>query len=182
MISDSVQRTVLHVFCRIFNPMNLNRRLSCLSPAVTYGLLNALVGLIVAFYVFTQAIGDGYEVLMIAAPLGMFCVGALLWKAAMKNEKIEAGRIIFLGILVGIIAHYLTWIFASIFMNLCYWCFGGCTDSFGDAPESIPGMFAFGIVLSFFSILFVGWMTVAGSILCGVVMWWIEKRKRSGQE
>ena len=113
--------------------MKLNRRLSGLSPAVTYGLLNALVGLIVAFYVFTQAIGDGYGMLMLAAPLGMFCTSVLLWKTAMRNEVIHAGKIIFLGVLVGIIAHYLTWIFLSIIMNVCYWLFGGCTDSFGDA-------------------------------------------------
>ena len=162
--------------------MKVTRRLSGLSPAVTYGLLNALVGFVVAFYVFTRAIGDGYEVLMLAAPLAMFCTGYLFWKATMKNEEIKAWKIIFLGILVATTAHYLTWIFASVIMNFGYWLFGGFTDSFGNAPESIISMLVNGMAYSFFSILFVGWMTIAGSILCGAAMWWTAKKKQSDQE
>ena len=60
--------------------------------------------------------------------------------------------------------------------------FGGFTDSFGNAPESIISMLVNGMAYSFFSILFVGWMTILGSVLCGVVMWWIAKEKQSDQE
>ena len=155
--------------------MKILHRFFLLRPALLYGLFNAFVGLIVGFYVYIKAIGDGYGIFMLSAPLAMFGIGSLVWRITMKNEEIKPERIVFLGVLTGTITHYFTWVFTSVFLNLCYWCTGGCTDSFGNSPESIVFMFRYGFVYSFFSLLFYGWVTVLGSILCGMIMWWFRK-------
>jgi hypothetical protein len=48
--------------------------------SIKYGLLNALLGLVIGFYVAMSAIGKGDFGIMIAAPIAAFTVGVLLWK------------------------------------------------------------------------------------------------------
>jgi hypothetical protein len=158
-----------------FISMKLYHRIIQLKPSILYGILNAIVGFIVGVDVYFDAIGDGYSIFILAAPLAIFVTATFIWHIAMKDEEISLGYVILAGIVVGTISHYFTWLFVSILMNLCYWFTGGCTDSFDEPPVSILTMLGAGFLYSFFSLLFYGWITISGSVLCGLLLMYIMK-------
>src|ERR1035437_411400 len=94
---------------------------------IKYGLLNAIIGLVIGSFVAINAIGSGYYIFIIAAPISAFLVGGFLWKFIM-NEKSqsETGKIILIGIVTGTLSHYFTFVLSSIIMNVCYWTTGNC--------------------------------------------------------
>ncbi len=53
---------------------------------VKYGLINALLGLIIGIFIAITSIGDGYFVFGITAPIAAFLTGGLLWKFLVKDE------------------------------------------------------------------------------------------------
>ncbi|MFD0975355.1 hypothetical protein, partial [Salinimicrobium gaetbulicola] len=80
-----------------------------MKPWIKYGIFNALVGLLIGAYTAITAIGDGYFVVGIAAPLAFFLTGRLLWKFIVK-KKYDVVKIIITGLLTGVISHYLTFV------------------------------------------------------------------------
>ena len=141
-----------------------------------YGLINALLGLIVGVFLALTAIGDGYSVVLIAAPISAFLIGGLFWKLIIKG-KLTKTRVIVTGILTGTISHYLTFLLLGIGYNICYWTTGNCTDSFGEPPANILLMFGGAFLLSFFSLLFFGWLTVPYAIITGLILKRMEEKK-----
>ncbi|MEO6902897.1 MAG: hypothetical protein ABI315_07060 [Bacteroidia bacterium] len=69
----------------------------------------------------------------------------------------------------------------NIGTNICYWTTGGCTGSLGDPPASIWSMLGGAFAFSFFSLLFFGWITVPCSVLIGLILKRINKRKNDAQ-
>jgi hypothetical protein len=134
-----------------------------------YGIYNALLGLVIGIFVAIYAIGNGYGMFALAAPIAAFFVSALSWRYIVDKKPLNA-RIIIAGIISGTFSHYFTFIVVSIFMNLCYWITGGCLDSLGEKPASIFFMFAGSFGFSFFSLLFYGWITVPVSIFIGFLI------------
>jgi hypothetical protein len=55
-------------------------------------------------------------------------------------------------------------------MNICYWTFGGYTDSLGEPPASIVSIIGGSLLFSFFSLFMYGWITVPASIISGIIM------------
>ncbi|MCU0418581.1 MAG: hypothetical protein MUC38_02900 [Cyclobacteriaceae bacterium] len=136
---------------------------------IKYALLNAAFGLIIGAYVAVTAIGEGYEALAVAAPLAAFVIAGLMWSLLVKQSW-DSWRIALAGLFTGSVSHYLTFLFMSLGMNICYWTTGGCTGSMGEPPaglaDSLLGAFGF----SFFSLLFFGWITVPYAIVSGFVL------------
>ena len=136
---------------------------------IKYALLNAALGLIIGSYVAVTAIGEGYEVLAVAAPLAAFIIAGLMWALLVKPSW-DSGRIVLAGLFTGSVSHYFTFLFMSVGINICYWTTGGCTGSMGEPPaglvDSLLGAFGF----SFFSLLIFGWITVPYAILSGFVL------------
>jgi hypothetical protein len=122
---------------------------------IKYGIINAVLGLIVGIFLSLTAIGDGYYVFAVVAPISAFLTGGLFWKILVKNNASKI-KVIFTGLLTGIISHYITFVLLGIGANICYWSTGNCTDSFGDPPASIFLSLAGAFLLSFFSLLFFG--------------------------
>jgi len=147
---------------------------------IKYGLANAMVGLAVGLYIAVTAIGDGYHVFPIAAPLAAFIVGGILWNRIVKDE-FDTTKIVITGLLTGTISHYITFVLLSIGMNICYWTTGGCTGSLGDPPASILSMIGGAFAFSFFSLLFFGWITAPCSVIIGLILKRINKRKNVAQ-
>ncbi len=77
-----------------------------------------MVGLAVGLYIAVTAIGDGYHVFPIAAPLAAFIVGGILWNRIVKDE-FDTTKIVITGLLTGTISHYITFVLLSIGMNIC---------------------------------------------------------------
>ncbi len=140
-----------------------------------------MVGLAVGLYIAITAIGNGYQFFAVAAPLAAFVVGGILWSRIVK-DKFDSTKIIITGLLTGTISHYITFVLLSIGMNICYWTIGGCTGSLGEPPASILSMIGGAFAFSFFSLLFFGWITVPCSIIIGLTLRGVNKRKNLAQQ
>ena len=147
-----------------------------MKPWIKYGFLNALIGLLIGAYTAFTAIGNGYFVAAIAAPLAFFLTGGLLWKLIVK-KKIDVVQILITGLLTGTISHYITFIILGIGVNICYWTTGQCTGSLGEPPASIISMITGAFAFSFFSLLFFGWITTPASVIIGFFLKRLENKK-----
>lgn len=134
-----------------------------------FGLLNAIVGLIIGAWLTFTAIGDGYESFIIAAPLSVFLVGSVFWKILVKDDM-SSGKLVIVGLLTGTVSHYFTFIILSIMMNICFWLTGGCTSSLREWPASVTMMFGAAFIFSFFSLLAFGWITAPLSVAIGFIV------------
>lgn len=138
---------------------------------IKYGLLNALIGLLIGILVALKAIGSGYYIFIIAAPISAFLVGGFFWKFIIHEKKQSVtGRIILTGFLTGTVSHYFTFVITSIILNISYWTTGSYLGSLGEKPASIFDMLTGAFAFSFFSLLFFGWITVPVSILTGFLI------------
>lgn len=142
----------------------------------SYGLLNAIIGFLIGAYVAFTAIGDGYYIFAIAAPLAFFLTGGLFWKLIVK-KTFHIVKILITGLLTGIISHYITFMVLSIGINICYWTTGDCTGPLGEAPPTIIDMITGAFTFSFFSLLFFGWITIPSSVFIGLILNRIKDNK-----
>ncbi|MFB6307276.1 MAG: hypothetical protein ABEH43_09870 [Flavobacteriales bacterium] len=140
-----------------------------MKPWVKYGLLNALIGVVIGLYIGVSAIGGGYFIFVIAAPLAAFVTGGALWRLFMKNN-INNIKVILMGLLTETVSHYIAFLLLFIGMNICFWTTGGCTGSANSPPPSISQMLLGGFGLSFFSLIFFGWITAPYSIIIGFII------------
>jgi hypothetical protein len=131
---------------------------------IKYGLLNALLGLIVS-------IGINLNGFAIAAPVAAFLIGGLFWKL-LNKDKITNIRIVITGILSGSISHYLTFVLFGVIGNIHYWTTGNTAFT-----PSIPDMLVRSVVMSLFSLLFFGWLTVPYAIIMGFILKRVEEKK-----
>ena len=147
-----------------------------MSNAIKFGILNSIIGLILGIYIAYSAIGNGYWILAIGAPISAFVCGFYFWKLIFKQStKNRNGKLILIGLLTGTISHYLCWILLNIGMNICYWTTGNCTGSLGEPPAKIWEMLIYGIAMTGASLLFYGWITIPSSIGIGFLIYKINK-------
>jgi hypothetical protein len=131
---------------------------------IKYGIINAVLGLIVGIFINI----NGFA---IAAPLAAFLIGGLFWKLLIK-EKTNNIRIVITGILSGSISHYLTFILFGVIGNIHYWTTGNTAYT-----PSIPDMLVRSVVMTLFSLLFYGWLTVPYAIIMGFILKRMENKK-----
>ena len=154
-----------------------------MQPLIKYGLLNAIMGFLIGGLIAISVSGDGYEAFILIAPLSAFLTGSILWRLLVKDDgNFDIGRVIITGLLTGTISHYISFMFLNVALNLCYWTTGNCTDSLGGPPSSIGEMFTGAFTLSFFSLLFLGWLTAPGSVVIGLIVRNIEINKNVAQQ
>ncbi len=142
---------------------------------IKYGSANALIGFLIGFYIAIRTDEEGFIILAIAAPLAAFLIGGILWKYSVKAE-FNTAKIVICGLLTGTISHYVTWVFLSIGINICYWTTGNCIGILGDPPLSIVSMFGGAFAFSYFSLRFFGWITIPVSIIIGLILKFLEIR------
>ncbi|MEM9680965.1 MAG: hypothetical protein AAF901_11640 [Bacteroidota bacterium] len=148
-----------------------------MSNAIKFGILNAIIGLILGIYIAYSAIGDGYWMLTIGAPTSAFICGFYFWKLMFKKStENKSGKLVLIGLLTGTVSHYLCWILLNIGMNICYWTTGKCTSSLGEPPAQIWEILIFGIGITGWSLLFYGWITIPSSIGIGFL---VSRTKKS---
>lgn len=147
-----------------------------MSNAIKFGTLNSIIGLILGIYIAYSAIGNGYWILAIGAPISAFVCGFYFWKQIFKQStKNRNGKLILIGLLTGTVSHYLCWILLNIGMNICYWTTGNCTGTLGEPPAQIWEMLIYGIAMTGASLLFYGWITIPSSIGIGFLIYKINK-------
>lgn len=136
-----------------------------------FALYNALLGLLIGLFVTYTAIGDGYEVLIIAIPVSFFLINALCEKYIIKDWTKASGIRVLVAISFStVLSHYFTFILLIIGANLCYWITNSCTSSMGEAPAAIIDGILYGWGPTLFSLIFFGWITMPFSIVLGFIL------------
>lgn len=131
-----------------------------------------VAGAACAFAVTFGAAGGGWFIVPLAASLGAFLVGLVLW----SRRATSRWRSTLIGALTGGLAHPVAW-YLAILWN---WATGS-TSSLGEAPlDPIDGLWGC-LVLSAWSLLLVGWITVPAGALVGFAIAHVStKSKETG--
>lgn len=142
-----------------------------MKQSILYGLLNALLGLLLGVFVSCKALGSGYYIFIIIAPISAFGVSSLLWKLIInEKKKSELGKILGMGIATSVFSFYFSFIFAGLFFNIYYWISGCAIGSMNDKPAGLFDLLTGAFAFSFFGIVFWGWITIPLSIAIGLII------------
>ena len=142
-----------------------------MSKAIKYGSFNSIIGLLIGIFITTFSIGKGYWIFIVGAPISAFLCGFYFWKLALKkwNED-RIKRLIFTGFLTGTVSHYLCWILLGVSKSICYHLTGNCISSLGEPPIEIWQTFFFAIIMTGWSFLFFGWITIPSAMVLGFLL------------
>jgi hypothetical protein len=84
-----------------------------MTDALKFGILNSICGIIVGLIYSIVAIGDDYEIMIFGFSIANFLIAFFLWKLIIGKRKATIVKTTIVGILSGIINHYLCWIVVS---------------------------------------------------------------------
>lgn len=146
-----------------------------------FALYNAAMGLIVGILIAATAKADDHWLFIAVAPVAAFITGGLLWRLFIGEQRpVTVPRVLLTGLLTGTVSHYIAWLLLSVALNLTYWTFGIGGGSLNDPPAGVWEMLPGGFLYSFFSLLFYGWLTVPGAIVCGMLVRWHTRDRSPG--
>ena len=135
------------------------------------GALCCPLGILIGVFIALLATGDGYRLFPVYGGTAAFITAAFFWWLIVLRRdafrRIPGG---IAGALSGIVAHYICWYIQIISANICYWIFGGCRSSLGEPPVDLLDGFWGALGLSFFSLLFWGWITAPLGALIGALL------------
>lgn len=129
--------------------------------AIVSGLGAAVVGVIVVDYVLSNPVGS-FDVLVVppavvaAALLG----GTLWWRLIERPMRVSKRRAVVVGSLVGVLAHPLMWTLYLLGGPIFF------PGGWADPWTMVEGILMF----TAFSLLFSGFLTIIGGIVCGIVV------------
>ena len=150
-----------------------------LRNSIPMGLLCAPVGALTGVYIASTAIGHGYGVFIIAAPVAAFLSGTFSWWLVMarpgRHGPLPAALA---GALAAVIGHFLCWYLLLVALYVWH-AVTGALGSPRDAPiNPLLALSASG-VYGAFSLLFFGWVTVPTGALLGVLLCTVQRRTHS---
>ncbi len=144
---------------------------------VKFGLLNALIGVLVGIHLTVTATGSVYWAFLVAAPIAVSLTAGLAWRYWQGElERIDEPYLFIIGLVTGSVSHYITFVIIGVAMNILYWIglYGG--DSLGGSPPNLFMVLTGSIATTLFSLLMYGWITVPTSILAGFIVKWLEPK------
>ena len=153
-----------------------------MKPALAYSLLMGAVcapaGIAVGWNIAVTATGSGYDSFWAYAAVAAFITASLLWWLVVERRtRFTKLRGALAGALAGLLAHWVCWYLVIGGAWLCNVTTGGCTGSLGDAPmnplQAIPGA----AVLSLWSLVFFGIVTVPFGALAGLALAVVRRRR-----
>ena len=142
------------------------------------GLFCCPIGILIGIYISISAIGSGYDWFPFYAGLASFLTPLGFWIILIETHRtyrISLG--IAVGILSGIISHYVCWYLWIISANVQHLFFDSFHSSLGDPPMNLIEGFTGSLGLTYFSLLFFGWLTIpAGGIIGGIYCWHLKRK------
>lgn len=142
-------------------------------------------GILIAGHVAFFSGNYTYAFFPVPAALAAFVTSAFFWKVLVErsSQGVTKTRAILAGAISGLVAHYNCWYIVFLFANVCYHLFGGCKSSLGEPPADPLFALVGAAGLTFFSLIFYGWITVTGGALSGLlVTLWHGKHTQSPME
>ena len=144
---------------------------STIKKASVMGALCCPLGILIGVFVAFLAEGDGYRLFPVYGGGAAFITAAFFWwLIVLRRDAYRRIPGAVAGALSSIVAHYICWYFQVISANVCFWIFGGCRSSFGEPPVDLLGGLLGALGLTFFSLLFWGWITAPLGALIGFLL------------
>ena len=141
-----------------------------LNQTVKFGLAYFPVGLFVGIFISFNAVDNGYEYFYVSSGVSAFVTASFFWwLLASKQEVITLLRCCSIGFLTGTFSHYICWYMITVFPYLSN--LGKRFVGINSAEETVNLIEAFEIsgMLSFFSLFFVGWLTIISGVIISIV-------------
>ncbi len=141
------------------------------------GLFCCPIGVSLGIYISLTAIGSGYELFPLYAGLAAFLTAFGFWKIFIETHqsyRISLG--ILVGAMSGIISHYVCWYLMIISANIQDYFFDSFHSSLGEQPMNLIEGLSGALGLTYFSLLFFGWLTIStGGIIGGLFCWYLKR-------
>jgi hypothetical protein len=140
--------------------------------SLSIGILFCPVGFGSGAFVAYRAIGEGYRFLPLYAGVSALITCSVLWWLIIERpcrRSVAAGIVV--GALGGLLSHPVCWYVQILAANIGYWVLrlGAYSSSLDEPPvDPLNGLWS-AFVLSLWSLLFFGWVTIpSGGIIGGV--------------
>ena len=153
-------------------------KITYLNDSVKYGISNSLVGIAIGLHTTTR--NDSYYLFIYILPISFFITSVLFWKLFVDGRilKVESKRnkVVFTGFLTGFISHPISFIVLYIIGNIAYWL--PFIDNYNiiDSPVNLINMLISSFILSIFSLIMYGWITIPSAIILGILLDKLSKR------
>ena len=142
-----------------------------------FGVLNALVGVVVGAHLTITATGSGYWAFMVAAPIAAFITASIMWRSFLSDkEPIDTPYLFVIGLISGSASHYVTFVILGVAINVLYLIGAYEGDSLGNPPPNLLMVIAGSFATTLYSLLMYGWVTVPASILSGFIVKWLRPK------
>lgn len=145
------------------------------------GLLCAAVGALTGLWISITAIGDGYGVFIVAAPLAAFLSGCFFWWLLVLRR----GRLhrvvpaLAAGSLAAVFGHFLCW-YLLLSGSFVWSRISGQAHPPGWAPvnplQAVPAAGLYAAI----SLVFYGWVTIPAGALIGLLLALVQRRRNGG--
>jgi hypothetical protein len=134
---------------------------------VARALVFGVQGFVLAYLIVLQRwrVGDWWP-LVVASGVAAFAVSFVVWRLLCgSGHPVSGRRGALAGALTGLLAHPVAWYLALVWNYLL-----GHTSSLGDTPSGPLESLAGCLVMTFWSLLIVGWLTVPAGAVVGFLL------------
>ncbi|WP_282122684.1 hypothetical protein [Algibacter mikhailovii] len=147
------------------------------SFSTLFGILFSIIGIIVGIWISLSAISNDYKYFYIYSGISGFITGKLFAKYIIeKKNRFNHQNYILVGIITGLLSHWLCWYLITLELNFRYWILN---EHFSSRPiDPLLGIFGV-LVFCLWSWLIVGWATVLGGIASVYGTKWIYEKNKS---
>lgn len=129
-----------------------------------YASLNALVGLIIGFFIAKNATGSGWEVFPVFSTLATFLVSFTAYYLFFVYYEKDI-HFLLLGSMVVFFSHYFTFYFQFLYYNVTNKVFDNFQSSLGEPPAGIIDAIWISFMYSLLSLFMFGWVTMPLGVL-----------------
>ncbi len=138
------------------------------SNSMKIGLLYSIIGLLIGLYISNPFTND-WRYFYLFSSFSGFITTALLWQLFIeKSKRRSLIKAVFIGLLTGILSHYVCW-YLQLSGYYFYDLFFGIDAAANAKPVHPFQGLLYAFVLTLYSLMLFGWITVpAGMVLCGI--------------
>lgn len=150
-----------------------------MKKSIQMSLVCGLVGLITGLFVSLNATGKDYTLFPLFSVLSSVIVSFSIWnKIVIQRDIHSIGFGIFIGVIIVILSHYLTWYLMSLYLYLCNELTGKCLSSLGEKTMNPLESIYLVLPLTLFSLI-IAWITLPLGAFLGGIMIKLQNNSRS---
>lgn len=137
------------------------------------GLVFGLSAFIFALFVYQKfqldGVGGGLKQLYLAAPVAAFVTGTFFWWLLVSKAKTTTlKRGFWVGALIGLVSHLIAWYLLTFYLVVL--------NDMDVSKLTLTQMFLLALINAFTSIVSVGWITIPGGGLIGLVLAYLQRK------